>query len=74
VLRTYGTGSSIVLPPGRQFVFLLPQGIRPSQVAPDLPVSKQLGRVFYLSGLPRKQFRFGSYDFTFSGNAFPAHR
>ena len=74
LLSAYRSGSSIILPPGRQLVFLLPQGVRPMQVATDLPASKQLGRVFYLCGLPRKQFRFGWYDFAFSGNTSVAIR
>jgi len=66
LLCAYGRGSSIILPPGRQILFLLPQGVQPSQVTPDLPTPKQLGRVFYLCGSPRKQFAFGPYDFEFS--------
>ena len=62
----YSTGGDVVLPPARRILFLLPLGLEPGALAPELPRTDRKGRVFYTSStsLPQKQFQFGAYRLT----------
>jgi hypothetical protein len=62
-------GNNIVLPPGGKVLFLLPQGVTPRELAPELPLTSRKGRVFYTTSLPQQQFRFGAYRLTVDRNA-----
>jgi hypothetical protein len=61
VAAVYRSGSEVIVPPGGEFVFLLPPGVVPRKLAPELPRAAQVGRVYHLPALPAKGFWLGSY-------------
>lgn len=63
-LSAYSNGNDIVVPPARKILFLLPQGLNPRQLAPELPATARQGSVFYTTSFPEKQFQFGAYRLT----------
>jgi hypothetical protein len=73
LLSSYRNGTDIVLPPAKEILFLLPQGTHPRNLAPELSMAIQRGRIFYITSLPQNQFQFGAYRLRIAENPGSFH-